>query len=251
MSGFGQGYIGHKAARLLEVGFEAYRKEDAFKYPPRKLSPREADNIKKGAQQLVNRQGYDSSTPIRDIDLNDLILLMACFHFALKRKSLTSEFNDECWNDTAVFQHVMTEQEVTIYLSGNGEERHQRNRRLLVFQSIGPDYPPALKRLPALSEHRVHDSGMLGEYRYAVWTDCQSEGSIEYHHLMVCWAPESSVPCLVIALEQIKGAGTPLMLCAFWQYRHSNYGSASELLDLPRFQAKALEKAQSLLLEHA
>ena len=129
----------------------------------------------------------------RDIDLNDLLAHGLIFTVALANANCsTSELNDELPELTLLRPASMGDDSSarSQYTRAEmGRSDIERNRRLLFPPSDWPRLSPRTKRLPALSEHRVHDSGMLGEYRWHLDRLSERRWLIEHHLMIKSWAP--------------------------------------------------------------
>ena len=240
------GYMRAKSERLIRVGVEQYRQDDFFRYPPRSLSAREERNLLDAAQQIVDGNGFQADRPLTGIDLNDIILLLYCFHFQTGR--IQSTLEQEQWTDVIPASHIMTPFKAVLHsTSSTATERSRKTRREPVFQRIGPDYPAPLQYRPQLILSEVVETGTLGEYRFVLHTGCQAEGTILYRHLLFFYALDEDQPCLVISAEQSSRDPDCLMLCAFHGSRHKNMGSQHRIASVSDFREAAVALARALL----
>ena len=240
------GYIRSKSQFLIEKGVETYRQEDFFKHPPSDLSEEEEQNLLLAALQIIEGQGQKTDNPIVDVDLNHVIILAHCFHFQVRR--IKSEEVDGRWHDVLPLRHVMSGDEVTLYLeSGVETERRRSHRREGVFQTIGPEYPPVLKRHPVLLSSDVIDRGQWGDFRYKLHTKCVAQGDIVYRHVLLCYALHLREPCLAVTAEVSFSDSEVLFLCTFEGTRHKNKGSHDQIESIEDFQKVSYSLAKTIL----
>ena len=97
------GYIESKALKFLEVGYQEYTKNDAFKQPGTKLSPGIIQMLTSGCEQIRDNKGLTSENPFEGMDIGGFYRLMQMFHFVpLQQKA---EFRDDCIIDKITFEH--------------------------------------------------------------------------------------------------------------------------------------------------
>jgi len=240
------GYIKTKSKSLLEKGIEQYRQEDFFKHPPRSLSDKEQRNLLNTAQQIHDGCGFEKDKPIVDIDLNHVIILVQCFHFSVGR--IVSRLEGDIWKDVIPVKHIVSDFVATVYLqSGVETERSRRTRRIGIFQQIGPDYLAPLQYQPRLISSQKVETGKIGEYRYDLNTECQSQGNIQYKHVLFLYALDIDRPCLAITAEHSAYDPGVLLLCVFQGRGHKNLGSLHQIDLLQDFKERAMEVAKGII----
>ena len=241
-----QSYFQQKSSLLLQLGIEAYRKQDFYKHPPSNLTAEELNGLYDGAEQIIIGKGFVHSSPIVNIALNHIVLLAHCFHFEEGRWK-GQMFNDT-WTDEIPLCHVLSGDRTTLYLeSKTGMDRSRKNRRVGIFQKIGPDYLPALSYAPQLIMSELVETGKVGDYGYSIHERCQAEGSIEYRYVLYCYALSMKEPCLAITAEVSTYDPRLLLLCAFMNGQHKNYGSRHNLSSIEDFTSIALQKVKSII----
>jgi hypothetical protein len=240
------GYIKAKAKRLLDSGVGAYRIADFYKHPPSDLNTDEEKALLSASQQLVDGYGYEEGKPIRDIAVNHFVVLAHCFHFVVRIKQ--SVLIDEIWRDTLNLRHVRDPIEVTIFLSSaEHSDRQKRLRREPIFQRIGPNYRPVLRYSPKITVSEVVGEINWEAYRFVLHTNCTANGTIQYRHVLFCYALDMTEPCLAVTAELSTNDPQKLLLCAFYSARHRNFGSLKQIETVEQFKQEAILVAKTML----
>jgi hypothetical protein len=110
-------YIYFKAFNYLEIGAEAYRKDDFFGQP-KSNNKEELLVIKNACKQVLACKGLTDAAPFSEIGITGFYQLMGLFHYESVKKKSRYGFN---WNeqrgilDAITFQHAVDKTELTLY----------------------------------------------------------------------------------------------------------------------------------------
>jgi hypothetical protein len=240
------GYIKEKCSSLLQKGMVLYREQDFFKHPPSDLTEEEQEGLLNASRQVCEGRGFSSESPIENVAVNHIIIFAHCYHFRVGRWKGTLE--NGVWLDELPLTHVVNGSKTTLYLHSRQDlDRLRGNRRLPIFQSIGPEYLPPLQYAPRLTMSEVIQTGVIGEYRYSLHASCQAEGSIEYRYVLFCYALDLESPCLAVTAEVSTYDSSLLLLCVFEGGNHKNYGSRHQISTIDEFHVAALDVARKII----
>jgi hypothetical protein len=108
---------------------------------------------------------------------------------------------------------------------------------------------------PTITDARHVDSFLVGPLLAVLFTDCVSEGTIQYAHVLYVYEPDLKNPpgpgnppplvCCITAevnamAAETSGSGSHF-LCMFHDGIHANMGAADDWADLDTFTQKALD----------
>jgi hypothetical protein len=103
--------------------------------------------------------------------------------------------------------------------------------------------------LPAITAARWVHRFKLGPYQAVVGTECQSQGTISYTHVLYLFEGADRRPLLAVAAEHADDTGEDGSRCLalFYQGTHYNFGFSHEWADLEQFTAEAIAIAAERL----
>ena len=107
-------YIRDKADRFLIIGYEIYRKVDAFHRPDQGLSNKKIELLKSGCKQILKYKGLTIATALEGIGIEGFYDLMVLFHYKVVDQRIVK--NEEAFFiDEMNMEHMVTGYKIKLF----------------------------------------------------------------------------------------------------------------------------------------
>lgn len=108
-------YIRTKAKKYLDIGFEKYRKQDAFSMPPDTMIKESLIIYARGCKQVVDYKGLTPETPFEGLRIPGFYQLMELFHFKVVKKQIAKMMPGNGILDEMHMEHTVTGRKMKLY----------------------------------------------------------------------------------------------------------------------------------------
>jgi hypothetical protein len=89
----------------------------------------------------------------------------------------------------------------------------------------------------------------LGRYEAVLLTEVETDGIVQYLHILKVDDPVTDEPCLFVTAEKHAAPGglPPYCLCSFQRSGHVMHGAYGDIADIDVFETRALEIVRQCL----
>ncbi len=112
-------YILSKASKYLKLGPDTYRKGDALEMPPEEWDVDTLQKVESCFQQFLDGKGHHKDYPVENVGVGGFYRALETLHFDVREQAAlrcdTSHATSMAFIDMMVFEHVVTEDTITLY----------------------------------------------------------------------------------------------------------------------------------------
>ena len=108
-------YIRTKAKTYIHIGYEKYRKQDAFRKPGCRMTKEMQNLFISGCNQVIDYKGLTPETPFKGLGIPFFYLLMEMFHFKVIQQRIAKIKPGMGILDEMHMEHKVTGNKMKLY----------------------------------------------------------------------------------------------------------------------------------------
>jgi len=108
-------YIRTKAKRYIDIGFNEYRKADAFNQPSCTMTKERLLQLIRGCKQVIGYRGQTPETAFKGLEIQGFYQLMELLHFQVIKQRIEKMKSKGDIVDELHIEHIMSGQKMKLY----------------------------------------------------------------------------------------------------------------------------------------